>query len=61
MIITPEEKRLIAYHEAGHATVGWILEYAKSLIKVTVIPRWSGAFGAAISARRAAEYSRGNR
>ena len=37
MIITPEEKRLIAYHEAGHATVSWILEYANPLIKVTII------------------------
>ena len=39
MIITPEEKRLIAYHEAGHATVSWILENASPLIKVTIIPR----------------------
>ena len=46
MIITPEEKRLIAYHEAGHATVSWILEYANPLIKVTIIPR-GRALGAA--------------
>ena len=38
-IITPEEKRTIAYHEAGHATVSWILENANPLIKVTIIPR----------------------
>ena len=45
-IITPEEKRLIAYHEAGHATVSWILEHANPLIKVTIIPR-GRALGAA--------------
>lgn len=39
VIMTPEEKRLIAYHEAGHATVSWILEHANPLIKVTIIPR----------------------
>ena len=38
-IITPEEKRTIAFHEAGHATVSWILENANPLIKVTIIPR----------------------
>ncbi len=38
-IITPEEKRTIAYHEGGHATVSWLLEYANPLVKVTIIPR----------------------
>ena len=38
-IITDEEKRVIAFHEAGHATVSWILEHASPLIKVTIIPR----------------------
>jgi len=38
-IITPDEKRTLAYHEAGHATVSWILEDAHPLIKVTIIPR----------------------
>ena len=38
-VITPEEKRTIAYHEAGHATVSWILENASPLVKVTIIPR----------------------
>ena len=38
-IITPTEKRTIAYHEAGHATVSWVLEHANPLIKVTIIPR----------------------
>ncbi len=45
-IITPNEKRTIAYHEAGHATVSWILEHANPLIKVTIIPRGK-ALGAA--------------
>jgi len=38
-IITPEEKRTIAYHEAGHATVSWMLEHAAPLVKVTIVPR----------------------
>lgn len=46
MIISPEEKRLIAFHEAGHATVSWIREHANPLIKVTIIPRGK-ALGAA--------------
>lgn len=45
-IISDEEKRTIAYHEAGHATVSWILENASPLIKVTIIPRGK-ALGAA--------------
>ncbi len=45
-IITPEERRTIAYHEAGHATVSWVLEHANPLIKVTIIPRGK-ALGAA--------------
>ena len=45
-IITDAEKRIIAYHEAGHATVSWILENASPLIKVTIIPRGK-ALGAA--------------
>jgi len=38
-IIKPEEKKAVAYHEAGHATVSWLLEYANPLIKVTIVPR----------------------
>lgn len=38
-IITPEEKKAIAIHEAGHATVSWMLEHAAPLIKVTIVPR----------------------
>ncbi len=45
-IITQEEKRTIAYHEAGHATVSWLREHASPLIKVTIIPRGK-ALGAA--------------
>jgi len=45
-IISPEEKRTIAYHEAGHATVSWILPHANPLLKVTIIPR-GRALGAA--------------
>lgn len=45
-IITPAEKRSIAHHEAGHATVSWLLPYANPLFKVTLIPRGQ-ALGAA--------------
>lgn len=45
-IISQQEKRTIAYHEAGHATVSWLLEHASPLIKVTIIPRGK-ALGAA--------------
>ena len=38
-IITPAEKKTIAYHEAGHATVSWMLEHAAPLVKVTIVPR----------------------
>ena len=45
-IISVEEKRTVAYHEAGHATVSWLLEHASPLVKVTIIPR-GRALGAA--------------
>ena len=45
-IITAEEKAIIAYHEAGHATVSWLLEHAHPLVKVTIVPRGK-ALGAA--------------
>ncbi|MBP6364939.1 MAG: ATP-dependent zinc metalloprotease FtsH [Bacteroidales bacterium] len=45
-IISPEEKRTIAFHEAGHATVSWMLPHANPLLKVTIIPR-GRALGAA--------------
>ena len=38
-IVTPAEKRAVAYHEAGHATVSWMLEHAAPLVKVTIVPR----------------------
>ena len=38
-IITKDEKKTIAYHEAGHATISWLLEYAHPLVKVTIVPR----------------------
>lgn len=38
-IISPKEKKTIAYHEAGHATVSWLLEHASPLVKVTIVPR----------------------
>ena len=38
-VITPKEKETIAFHEAGHATVSWMLEHAAPLVKVTIVPR----------------------
>jgi cell division protease FtsH len=38
-IITKEEKKTIAFHEAGHATISWLLEFASPLVKVTIVPR----------------------
>ena len=43
--MTPEEKRIVAFHEAGHAVSGWFLEHADPLLKVTIVPRGSGALG----------------
>ena len=45
-IISPHEKKVIAYHESGHAAVSWLLEYAHPLVKVTIVPRGK-ALGAA--------------
>lgn len=45
-IISVQEKKTIAYHEAGHATISWLLEYAHPLVKVTIVPRGK-ALGAA--------------
>ncbi|HMG66906.1 MAG TPA: ATP-dependent zinc metalloprotease FtsH, partial [Chitinophagaceae bacterium] len=44
-IILPEEKKIIAYHEAGHAVCGWYLEHAYPLLKVTIVPRGTAALG----------------
>jgi len=45
-IISPQEKEVIAYHEAGHAAVSWLLEHAHPLVKVTIVPR-GNSLGAA--------------
>ena len=44
-IISPDEKKIIAYHEAGHAVCGWYLEHAYPLLKVTIVPRGTAALG----------------
>ncbi len=44
-IISPEEKEIVAYHEAGHAVTGWFLEFADPLVKVTIVPRGVAALG----------------
>lgn len=44
-LISPEEKEIIAYHEAGHAICGWYLEHAYPLLKVTIVPRGTAALG----------------
>jgi len=44
-IISPDEKKIIAYHEAGHAVCGWYLEHAYPLLKVTIVPRGVAALG----------------
>ena len=40
-----EERRTVAYHEAGHAVAGWFLEHAEPLLKVTIVPRGTAALG----------------
>ncbi|CAG8536600.1 10867_t:CDS:2 [Diversispora eburnea] len=44
-VLSPEEKKTVAYHEAGHAIAGWFLEHADPLLKVSIIPRGIGALG----------------
>ena len=44
-IISPEEKRIVAYHEAGHAIAGWFFEHADPLVKVSIVPRGVAALG----------------
>ena len=41
-VLQPEEKKIVAYHEAGHAVTGWFLEFADPLLKVSIIPRGKG-------------------
>ncbi|KAJ9090301.1 AAA ATPase afg3 [Entomophthora muscae] len=44
-VLSPEEKKTVAYHEAGHAVAGWYLQHADPLLKVSIIPRGVGALG----------------
>ena len=44
-IISPEEKKIVAYHEAGHAIVGWFMEHCDPLVKVSIVPRGVAALG----------------
>jgi len=44
-VLNPAEKKIVAFHEAGHATAGWFLEHANPLLKVSIIPRGSAALG----------------
>ncbi|KAA8647264.1 hypothetical protein EYZ11_009234 [Aspergillus tanneri] len=45
LVLSPEEKRTVAYHEAGHAVCGWYFRWADPLLKVSIIPRGQGALG----------------
>ncbi|KAG6127373.1 Mitochondrial inner membrane m-AAA protease component [Claviceps purpurea] len=45
LVLRPEEKKTVAYHEAGHAICGWFLRYADPLLKVSIIPRGQGTLG----------------
>ncbi|RMZ81485.1 hypothetical protein DV738_g2237, partial [Chaetothyriales sp. CBS 135597] len=45
LVLTPEEKKTVAYHEAGHAICGWFFRWADPLLKVSIIPRGQGALG----------------
>lgn len=44
-VISKLERRTVAYHEAGHAIVGWFLEHTEPLLKVTIVPRGTAALG----------------
>lgn len=43
--MSPVEKRIVAYHESGHALIGWLLENTDALLKVTIVPRTNLALG----------------
>ena len=45
LVLSPEERKTVAYHEAGHAVCGWFFKYADPLLKVSIIPRGQGALG----------------
>lgn len=44
-VMTPEERKTIAYHESGHAVAGWFFEHSNPLLKITIIPRSKGSLG----------------
>eukprot|EP00041_Stephanoeca_diplocostata_P029187 m.855370 g.855370 ORF g.855370 m.855370 type:complete len:827 (-) comp23509_c0_seq1:2079-4559(-) len=44
-VLQPDERKIVAYHEAGHAVIGWFLQHADPLLKVTIVPRGSAALG----------------
>lgn len=44
-VISKEERKTVAYHEAGHAVTGWFLEHAEPLLKVSIVPRGTAALG----------------
>ncbi|CAH6718531.1 mitochondrial respiratory chain complexes assembly protein Afg3p [[Candida] jaroonii] len=44
-VLSPEERKIVAFHEAGHAICGWYLQYAHPLLKVSIVPRGKGALG----------------
>lgn len=44
-ILSSKEKRIVAFHEAGHAVVGWLLQYTDPLLKVSIVPRTNKALG----------------
>jgi spastic paraplegia protein 7 len=44
-VMSPAEKQVVAYHESGHAIVGWMLQYTDALLKVTIVPRTNLALG----------------
>ena len=44
-VISPSEKQVVAYHESGHALIGWLLEHTDALLKVTIVPRTNLSLG----------------
>ncbi len=58
-VMTADEKRSIALHEAGHATISWFCQYANPLIKVTHRASWSGTRSSLVSPRGATDYHQG--
>jgi AFG3 family protein len=44
-ILSPEERKIVAYHESGHAVISWFLEGGSPLLKLTIVPRSKGSLG----------------